>query len=297
VNREDTVKEIAEYFLSDHWRRLWGLLQQPDPQGIHIHHAVDTSIHPESLQSVVCHYLEMKGHPNTRTIDWGAPAPIDQPNRGILHGIEPKGLPHFDIFFTCNPAVALIPSPGEHGENGCNLLSWNRTYMDEFYRDFNFRNVGSAEEKALQEYFKSEHWHLGLKIAALPSIYHIQINTYSSVHPDVIQRFAEDSLGDKGWEIYYTTHEVFLNKGKYTGKLTFMGKNPEKVWDLCWQFDPDAVIRPAEDTAWRLPMPFYGIMPLSDVFDLIERNNLTKLENKEVKQINEYIRSRVQSGL
>lgn len=73
-----------------------------------------------------------------------------------LHGVEPKGKPHFDFQWFFNKEVGLRPCEG--GESGCNLLVWNRWYINQFYRQFPFRELGAEEEKVLEEYFKSDHF-------------------------------------------------------------------------------------------------------------------------------------------
>ena len=194
-------------------------------------------------------YLARKGMPIVRRIDVMAPRPA----MGSLHGVEPKGRPHFDWNWFFNPEVALAPTQGGTlGESGCNLCGWNRSYMNEYYSDFPFRKVGAAEEQALSAFFKSDYWHQGLAATTQSTTNHGHINCWSSVHPDIVQRFAEASLREKGWEIYYTCPNVYLVDGKYNGKLVFMGKNPEAVYDIGWKFSPDVVIAPV-DEHWCFP--------------------------------------------
>lgn len=240
MEKEKTIQGVISYFKSDQWRRLMAMLvQDTDPQRTHAHVYTETSVAPLALQEIVEGYLARMDRPVARRIDVMAP----KPGMGSLHGVEPKGLAHFDWNWFYNPEVTLAPTQGgEKGESGCNLCGWNRSYIEEYYSDFPFRQVGPREEDALRAFFRSDYWHEGLAACTRPTTNHGHINCYTSIHPDTIRRFAEESLREKGWEIYYTCPNVYLVDGKYTGKLVFLGKNPEAVYDLGWKFKADTVI-------------------------------------------------------
>jgi len=246
MDRGKIVQDVIAYFKGDQWRRMAAALEQdPEPRGTHAHIFVETCVHPNNIEELICGFFAQRGAPSARRIDYMAPRPGEM---GSLHGVEPKGQPHFDFNFFYNPNVALAGSEGgAHGESGCNLCIWNRRYINAFYADFPFRQVGEAEEEKIRQYFRSEHWHRGVEMSILPDTNHQHINAYTSVHPEVLRRFAEESLAAKGWEIYYTCPNVYLVNGRYTGKLVFMGKNPEAVYDLGWMFKPDVVLEPALD--------------------------------------------------
>ena len=91
MERAELLEEVKQYFsASDHWRRLCCSMLDPDPQGTHIHSYVDTSVHPDSLEALICGYFERLGWPSSRKIDHMSPAP----GMGSLHGVEPEGKPH-----------------------------------------------------------------------------------------------------------------------------------------------------------------------------------------------------------
>jgi hypothetical protein len=284
LERKQIVDGLIDYFKSDQWRRLMAILvQDPDPQGTHVHAYTETCVHPEDLKALICAYLELRGMPSSRKIDYTAPRPGEM---GSLHGIEPLGKPHFDWNWFYNPGVALQATQGgAKGESGCNLCAWNRSYIKEYYADFKFREtIGAAEEEALRKYFRSEHWHKGLEISIDAHTTHGHMNVYTSVHPDVIQKFAEESIREKGWEIFYTCPNVYLVDGVYTGKLVFMGKNPEAVYDLGWMFKPDVVIEAAYDK-WALSgKPGYDIWDW-DMMQPIMDLPYVKLSDGEISQV------------
>jgi hypothetical protein len=237
--REIITSAINYFTTSDHWRRLVSSLNDPDPHDTHIHSYVDTSIHPRSLEEIITGYFDLLGWPSSRRVDHMSPAA----GMGSLHGIEPQGKPHFDFQWFFDATVGIQGS--SRGESGCNLLIWNKWYIQHFYKDFQFRTVGDAEEKVLEEYFRSDHWHEGLKIVEDPDTNHMHINVETSVHPDVIAKFALKALKERGWEVFYVCPNVYLVEGKYRGKLVFMGRKPEEVYDIGWNFNPDVIIRPA----------------------------------------------------
>ncbi|MCE5337038.1 MAG: hypothetical protein LLG06_20860 [Desulfobacteraceae bacterium] len=241
MDRKALLDEVKYYFnYSDHWRRLCAALRDPDPTGTHIHSYVETSVHPDSLETIIKRYFERLGRPSTRKIDHMAP----KAGVGSLHGVEPLGSPHFDYQWIFNKDVGLKACDG--GESGCNLLVWNRWYINQFCSQFPFRKVGTKEEKALEEYFKTDHFVKALEYPVMPTTNHFHINVHASVHPDVIQKFAEEALAREGVKIFYTCPNVYMADGKnYRGKLVFMSKQPEVVFDIGWLFDPKTVIEPA----------------------------------------------------
>ena len=142
MERKALVNEVKEYFAdSDHWRRLCASLQDPDPWGTHIHAYAEMSVHPDSLEKIMTEYFKRMGWPSARKIDHMAP----KKGMGSLHGVEAKGKPHFDYQWFFNKDVGLRALEG--GESGCNLLIWNRWYINRFYDQFSFRKVGTGRRE------------------------------------------------------------------------------------------------------------------------------------------------------
>lgn len=248
MGRETVVKGLIDYLKGEHWRRTIAMLaQDPDPHYTHAHVYVETCVHPQDLERLICGYLERRGMPSSRRIDYVNPSLVPDSETGSLHGIEPKGKPHFDLQWFYNPSVVLAGTQELHKmERGCNVIGWNRWFIQEFYSDFSFRSVGPAEQEALEKYFRSEHWLIGMEMATRPETRHLHVHVYTSLHPEVIQGFAEKSLAEHGHKIYYTCPNVY-GKRELTGKLVFMGQEPEVVFDLAWKFRPEVVIEAARD--------------------------------------------------
>lgn len=282
MKRQELLGEVKQYFSeSDHWRRLCATLQDPDPHGTHIHTYVDTSVHPDSLEAIMTGYFKRMGWPSSRKIDHMSPN--FSIGMGSLHGVEPKGKPHFDYQWFFKKDVGLKACNG--GESGCNLLFWNRWYINQFNAQFPYRKVGSKEEKMLEEYFKSDHFLKGLEYPRLPTTCHMHINVNAGVHPDYIQKYAEEALKREGIQIYYTCPNVYLGDGKnYRGKLVFMGRKPEVVFDIGWKFVPDVVIEPAWDTWIYEENPGYDVWTTGQL-DKVMDEKYVKLEEEEIQEV------------
>jgi hypothetical protein len=279
MDRKQLLDEVKSYFAeSDHWRRLCAALQDPDPEGTHVHAYVETSVHPDSLEAIMTKYFEKLGWPSARRIDHMAP----KAGMGSLHGVEPKGKPHFDYQWFFKKDVGLKAC--EAGESGCNLLVWNRWYINQYYRQFPFRQVGSEEEKKLEAYFHSDHFMKGLEFPVKPTTNHIHINVHASVHPDNIQRHAEAALKRLGWKLYYTCPNVYLVGGKYRGKLVFMCGDPEVVFDIGWQFVADAVMEPAYEKWIFDTNPGYDVWT-SDMLADVMKADYVRLTEAEIGQV------------
>ena len=281
MNRAALLGEVTRYFAqSDHWRRLCAALQgDTDPEGSHVHAYVETSVHPDSLEAIMVGYFEKLGWPSSRKVDHMAP----KKGMGSLHGIEPEGKPHFDYQWFFNKDVGLRPIDG--GESGCNLLVWNRWYINQFYKQFPFRNVGPDEEKALETYFKGDHFLKGLEFPVMPTTNHMHINVHTSVHPDNMQKFAETALAREGFDLFYTCPNVYLADGRnYRGKLVFMCREPEVVFDIGWLFTPDVVIEPAMETWIFDDHPGYDVWTSAMLDEVMDEVYVRLLED-EINEI------------
>jgi hypothetical protein len=279
MERRHIVEQVVEYFArSDHWGRLCAALQDPDPQNSHIHAYVETCVHPKSLEAIMTEYFRRLGWPMTRRIDHMAP----KPGMGSLHGVEPKGKPHFDFQWFFRENVGLQAAEG--GESGCNLLVWNRWYMEWFYKRFEFRECGSQEEEALENYFKSDHFLRGIEIPTWPATNHMHINVRTSLHPDDIKKAAEAALRRQGYSVAYTCPNVYLVGGKYRGKLVFMCTDPEVVFDIGWLFDPKAIIEPAYEPWIFDANPGYDVWTSSMLQEVMNADYVV-LSDNEIKTV------------
>lgn len=279
MDRKALLDEVRYYFgASDHWHRLCAALPDPDPQGSHLHAYVETAVHPASLEAIMIGYFERVGWPSSRKIDHMSP----RTGMGSLHGIEPEGKLHFDYNWFYRGDVGLRPKDG--GESGCNLLVWNRWYINQYYHQFAFRETGADEEKTLQTYFESDHFLEGLEFPLIPTTCHMHINVHTSIHPDAIQPHAEEALRREGFKIYYTCPNVYLVDGKYRGKLVFMGQEPEVVFDIGWEFRPDVIIEPAWEPWIYEDHPGYDVWTAAMLAEVMDEEYV-RLSGEEISSV------------
>lgn len=109
----DYVRGCATYFRSQQWQHLSELLSRAEQRG-HIHLFVNTCLHPHSLERLVKGCLELQG----REINRGNEVLSPRPGWGTLHGIHPRGTPHFDMNWRFRPNVVLEPLEEADGEQG-----------------------------------------------------------------------------------------------------------------------------------------------------------------------------------
>jgi len=280
MNREEKFRDALGYFSSsDHWLRLMAALQEPDPRNVHIHSYVAMGIEPASAEAIICGIFEKYGWPSVRRIDYMSPREA----LGSLHGIEPKGKPHFDFQWFCGD-VGVRACDG--GESGCNLLTWNKWYIERFYGRYPLRTeIGHAEEEALRAYFRSEHWKKGCELVLQDTTTHFHFNVETSIHPDIIRRFAGEALAAQGWKIDYVCPNVYLVKGEYQGKLVFMGRDPEEVYDIGWKFNPDVILQ-ATDAAWVFETQRgYDLWDRARYDKMMEQGDYIRLTDKQISEI------------
>lgn len=285
VDRSALVSTIANYFQSDHWHNFLDFhVSNPDEEIWHSHLYLNTSIYPDSLVPIVEGYFAAKGHELVRCIDFLTPKP--ESNLGALHNIHPKGLPHFDLFFRFNQDVILEPMPVELAEQGQNALSWGKRYMDEFYSRFAFQAMGPTEEKELDDYFTSRHWKDTLNLILEPDIIHLHCNLRLGIDPKILELKAREAFTQQGWTLDKVVPNVFQVQGEYRGKLVFLGRHPELVYDLGWQFDPNVIIAPSyEPWARDDVQPGFDLCFTSEFKDLIAENPYIQLDASEINDV------------
>ncbi|MCL4440750.1 MAG: hypothetical protein M1609_09250 [Firmicutes bacterium] len=240
-------KQIAQFFQSDYWAQVEKHLNNPDTHHVHVY--VNTSIEPRDLEKALQAYLDARGWGRRRKIDHMAP----KLGTGALHGIHPHGKPHFDIMFNYKADAVLEPMDPLDGEMGSNLVAWGTEYMNNYLQNYHFRPFDEAAGKALEDYFRSEHWHKGLETVLPDENVHVHINTETSIDPQKIKEYALQSLAARGWDIEEAVQCVFIAKGAYyQGKIVFLSNKPEKVFDISWKYNAKVYIIPTEDwIVWK----------------------------------------------
>jgi len=281
--RKNIIEGLAEYFKSEHWLTFLNFhLQNPDTEIWHAHIYVETMIHPESLLPIMEGFFENYNHPLVRKIDFLSPAP----GVGALHNVHPGSLPHFDLFFRFNPDAILAPMEKSKGEFGQNALSWGKKDMDEFYKQFQFKAIGPSEEAEIRKYFRSRHWKQAVGLIMHPDVIHVHCNLRISFDPKILELIARDTLAQQGWTIDKVVPNVFNVRGRYRGKLVFLGTYPERVYDLGWKYDHEVVIAPSYEPWYRDDcQPGFDLCFTSEFDRVVAADPYVKLTQEEVNAV------------
>ncbi len=285
ITHTQLVEGILDYFQSEHWTNFLDYhLDNPSEEIWHSHIYVSTSIHPDSLVPIVEGFFAARHQGLVRCIDYLTPKP--EIELGALHNIHPKGKPHFDFFFRFDGNVILEPMPIEKAEKRQNAISWGKSYMDKFYAQFPFQAMGPTEEKQLDDYFTSRHWKDTLNLIMEPDIIHVHCNLLLGIDPKILEIKAQEAFAAQGWTFDKIVPNVFQVQGAYRGKLVFLGRHPELVYDLGWQFDPTMICEPSLEPWSRDDVqPGFDLCFKSEFNALLEKDPYVRLEDEEIKVI------------
>jgi len=294
MSQSEITKGVVDYFKSDQWREYMRHLTQTEEELYHTHIFVWNKVAPESIDKLFEGYFKRKGIPLDRKIDILTPGTPDVIAAHNVHPHNPERalyMPHMDWFWKYNPDVVIQPSdPSKFGEEGKNIDTWGKNYMDNYLKQFDFKCVGPKEEREIEKYFQSAHWKKGLRLVESPLYNHVHFNVEINFNPWILKVLAIDALKDIGWQVDHVVPCVFKGVGgKYQGKMVFLGAYPEEVYDIAWVYTPDVVIRPTT-------FPFSGDRPEDDDFrfsvtriryrdELVQRDKYESLTDEQVEEI------------
>jgi hypothetical protein len=248
MSQGEITKGVVNYFKSDQWQELMHMLTQTDEEIYHIHMYWENRVEAQSLSKLMTRYFAQKGLILDRKIDLVSPSP------GVagLHSVHPHDperslyIPAIDMYWRYNPNVVLEPASHDRGESGKNLIGWGKNYMDNFYKQFDFKCVGPREEREILNYLESAHWLKNLRLVDSGLYAHVHANLEINFDPWILKTLTIDALKEMGWKMAHVIPCVYKGPGgKYTGKIVFLTAYPEEVWDYGWVYNPDVVIRPA----------------------------------------------------
>jgi len=277
VVRKDVVEDIAGYFNSDQWQDFMKMLTQTDDPMLHIHVYTENSVHPESLARLVTGVHKLKGVDLDRGILFSG-----SPGMGALINVQPveaktgRFLANYEFFWFYNPNVVLAPAelrpdidlsnqPQFKEIQEGNLYGWGKKFMDDYYKQFDFKCVGPNEEVEIRRFFKSDHFKKWLRLMSSGVADHIHCDVEINFEPWILKLYAEEAFRELGLKVDWVVPNVFQVPSGYRGKLIFVFAHPECQHDIAWDFNPDVIIRPATK-------PFQGVhvAPDGDIsFDLV----------------------------
>lgn len=249
MSEKEITRGVVAYFKSDQWKELIRQLTQTEEELYHTHVYVENKVEAGSICRLFQRYFKRMGLPLDRKIDFVSPGP-DILGAHSVHPHDPDRvlyIPHFDFFWKYNPNVVLQPSDSAKlGEEGSNIPTWGKKYMDNYYSKFDFKGVGPLEIRKIRQYFQSAHWKKGLRLVEDPAYAHVHINVEINFDPIILEAFALEALKEIGWRVDHIAPAVYHVPEGYQGKIVFLTAYPEEVWDICWGYVPNVAIRPAE---------------------------------------------------
>ncbi len=248
VGQDKIVRSLVDYFKTDQWEVLMNQLTQIDEELYHTHVYLQSNLDPYSICKLLAGYFERKQIPLDRKIDVLG----TRPGRLAAHSVHPHDperavvMPAIDFFWNFNSDVVLEPSdPEKLGEEGTNIITWGKNFLDNHYKQHEFKCVGPREEREIRKYFQSSHWKKGLRLVEDPAYEHVHINVEINFDPWILKVFAVEYLKEIGWKIDLAFPCVFHSPRGYIAKIIFLAAYPEEVFDIAWWYSPDVVIRPA----------------------------------------------------
>ncbi|MBU2535306.1 MAG: hypothetical protein KKD83_03950 [Chloroflexi bacterium] len=302
MTRKNVVESIVGYFKSDQWHRFMQMLTQTDDPMYHMHIYVENSIHPESLRKLFTAYHKLKGIVLDRGIQFSG-----LPGVGMFINVQPvdsktrRFLANYELFWFYNPDVLIGPAeirpdadlnktPLYKDVQEDNLWGWGKKFMDDYYKQFDFKCVGPHEEAEIREYFKSDHFKKWLRLIDDSPADHIHCNVDINFDPWILKMYAVEALEEVGLKIDWVVPNVFRVPSGLRGKLIFLCAHPEWQHDITWGYNPDVVIRPATKPCIGQRMPADGDITFdfnlhSDFEASLAEGEHVKLTDEEINEI------------
>ncbi len=293
MSQNEITQGVVKYFkTSDQWQELMHMLTQTEEEIYHIHMFWENRIAAASLRKLIARYFDRKGLTLNRTIDLVSPMP------GVagLHSVHPHDpkrslyIPAIDMYWRYNPNVVLEAASHDRGESGKNLFGWGKNYMDDFYKQFDFKCVGPKEEQEIINYLESAHFLKTLRLIESGLYAHVHANIEINFDPWILKTLTIDALKEIGWKMAHVIPCVYKGPGgKYTGKLVFLTANPEEVWDFGWVYNPDVVIRPATFEFSGAPLEDgdirFDAWTKKSLYKLLAKNKYETLTDEQIEDI------------
>lgn len=279
----EVIETVAAYFRSEHWKRAIEVLSIASEPVYHAHVYIETQIHPMSLEEVVKGYFAKTGRPVHRKIEIFTSGQVA--DAGSIHGIEPRGMPHFDLLWKYSPDALIKPSPRAE-----NVEYWGKSYMDAFLARYPFVTELTPEAEAeVEAYFAGPAWAKYCELNEHPDVVHIHANVETSLHPDLIRAAALKAMAARGWDIEEAVPVAFQMRGQMHGKIVFIGNTPEKIFDIAWAFNPTVALIPSTRYWLTTENPTYDARTMAELPLLLKRDPYRLLSLAEIEAIVEAI--------
>ncbi len=300
--RKDNVEGMVGYFKSEQWQNFMKMLSQTDDPIYHIHLYTENRIHPNSLAKLFTLYHKQKDVPLDRGIQFSG-----LPDVGMFFNVQPvdaktgRFLANYELFWFYNPDVLLAPavlrpdidlakSPMYKELKEGNLYGWGKKFMDDYYKQFDFKCVGPHEEDEIRKYFKSDHFKKWIRLIEDSPADHVHCNVEINFDPWTLKMYAVEAFREVGIKVDWVIPNVFRVPSGYRGKLIFLLAHPECQHDIAWDYNPDVVIQPATKPFVGARMPADGDISFDfnlhgDFEAVVAAGDYLKLTDEEINEI------------
>lgn len=277
---KNMVQEIVKYFQSEQWAEMMRVMQRPPSDVYHIHIYVDTKVNPWCLLHILKCYFKKIGCPVERKVELFTSGQIS--GCGTIHGVEPKGMPHFDMIFRYSDDCVL----GGTVNSEPNVQYWDSDYMEKFHAQFPFKTELTADELAeVERYFAGKEWEQYCQLNENEKVVHIHANVETSIHPNIIAEHALKAMDKQGWKIEYAVPVAFKMRGLMHGKIVFAGIKPEKMFDIAWMYNPTVTLHPSTRYWLTKESPAYDARTMAELPELFQKNAFQWLSLEELNEI------------
>ncbi len=292
MSSKEITQGLVKYFKSDQWQELMHMLTQQEEEIYHIHMYWENRIEAQSLIRLMESYFANKGMSLDRKIDLTSP----KPGVAGLHSVHPHDpkkslyIPAVDMYWIYNPNVIIEPASPANGEKGKNLVGWGKKYMDNYYKQFDFKCVGPREEKEILKYFQSAHWKKTVRLIESGLYTHVHANLEINFDPWILKTLTIDVLKEMGWKVDHVIPCVYIGvNNDYQGKIVFLTAHPEEVWDFGWWYNPDVIIRPATLEFSGYPPEdgdiSFDVWTKKYLYELLDRDKYETLADEQIEEI------------
>ncbi len=292
MSSKEVTQGLVKYFKSDQWQELMHMLTQQEEEIYHIHMYWENRIEAQSLIRLMESYFAKKGMSLDRKIDLTSP----KPGVAGLHSVHPHDpekslyIPAVDMYWIYNPNVIMEPASPANGEKGKNLVGWGKKYMDNYYKQFDFKCVGPREEKEILKYLHSAHWKKTVRLVESGLYTHVHANLEINFDPWILKTLTIDVLKEMGWKVDHVIPCVYIGvNNDYQGKIVFLTAYPEEVWDFGWWYNPDVVIRPATLEFSGYPPEdgdiSFDVWTKKYLYELLDRDKYETLTDEQIEEI------------
>lgn len=247
--QEQAVESVVCYFKSEHWLNFLEVLKKGE-EIRHAHLYLDSCLTPGEMGAVVEGYFEKNGIPIQRSLK-SLPITYDMLN---VYNVMPRGMCHFEIFLRYNPDAIIGPMPPRYSREKQNASFWDDKFMEEFYKQYEFKKITPAAETEIKKYFYGDDFRYcyRMMIDEYRGLIHSHGLIETCYHPEELIPYAVSSFEEMGVKVHKAVSVVFNCGGKDIPKMVFLLGAPETSVEIEWHYNPNVVIKAADPRFYRL---------------------------------------------